>query len=415
MGKKLDGSVRGPALVERAIAALAIRAPRPVPKGALAGLALGDAPLPPSLEAWLAHHARLPRPFRAPLSADGLALTPWPGIAMRALGRPVLPAEPPPPLSGRGLLPLDCGSDSFRALVVAGAGEPFVVDVDADSASVTLAMPGFDVWLAVVAGLVAPADVRARYRDALRALTASQLGGAEAWVHRGAWHAVAESPWEPPPYPRARASTDGPTELVETIRDGDLEGVRDLLDAGLSAAEPDAQGRTPVGTAAACAAPEILGLLLERGAPPDAPDGTGMTPLSFIAQVDWWWYAKQTPRLDAGWLRCMRLLAAAGADPNGAGPPLAFAASRRSLALVSTLVDLGADPRRCDVLLALLAKGPKKTRPAHDLVACLRLLLDRGADPHARDATGRSLLAVAADDPKMPKAVSQILREHGVT
>src|SRR5262245_870327 len=75
--KKIDATVRGEALVERAIATIPIRTPKPVAAKVLAKLSLGGKPLPPSLRRWLAHHHALPRPFGTKL-LEGEGLTPTP-------------------------------------------------------------------------------------------------------------------------------------------------------------------------------------------------------------------------------------------------------------------------------------------------------------------------------------------------
>lgn len=407
--------LRGVLLVERAIAALAIRSPRPVPEHALDGATLGGHPLPPSLRRWLAHHALLPRPVRTRLWPEGLGLSSWRDVAPRALGRQVLPPDPPPPLAACGLLPLDVGDSSFRVLVAGvpdAAGELPVLDVDADDPSVTLAMPGFDVWLAVMAGLVDPKKVRAHHEAALREHAQASLGGAMAWLRTKSWEADPDAAWQPPPYPKPRKGPRDPrTELVDTVRDGDLEGVRELLDAGVSPSEPDSLGRLALTHAASLAHTEIVELLLARGAPVDAVDDTQTTAFAFVAGMNWWWYAKAAPPLLERWLRCLRILAAHGADPNFRdGYSLAAAARERSLPLVSMVLELGADPRAPTVLEALLRKPMgRRTQKAHDVVACLALLLERGAA-----VDGPRLLALAREDPGMPAEVYRLLRERGV-
>ena len=76
------------------------------------------------------------------------------------------------------------------------------------------------------------------------------------------------------------------------------------------------------------------------------------------------------------------------------------------------LDEFGADPRCTpSPLRALLERpGGRKTQPAHDVVACLALLLERGAAPHTLEADGKTLRGVAGEDPNMPAEVFATLR-----
>jgi len=175
----------------------------------------------------------------------------------------------------------------------------------------------------------------------------------------------------------------------------------------------------PRRTPSSLAEPDIVELLLGRGAVVDGTDNTEKTALAFVADMDWWWYAKADATLLDRWLRCLRVLVAHGADPNQVdkwgATPVEHASRHRSLAVLATLVELGAEVTSSrGVLHALLAvPGGRRTQPAYEVVACLRLLLERGADPNAVGADGRTALEVAARDPKMPAKVAGILRDHG--
>lgn len=430
--KRIDGSLRGAPLVKRAIEALAIRKPRPVPAATLAALTLGGKPLPESLRSWLAHHSALPRPFSTRLlEGDGLALSSWVEIVPRALARPALGMDAlDERLPGR-MLPLDVGDEQFRVVFVGApdaAGEYPVFDIDAgDVPVITLAMPGFDVWLAVVAGLVDARKVRATYGEALAEHAKNNLAGAEAWQYEKDWKPERKAIWQPPPYPKPRKGPADPaTELVEAVREGRVDEARELLDEGLSpTSNENARGQSALNAAANCAQPEILALLLDRGAAPDARDDEdSMTPLQIIANMDWWWYAKAEPQRLDRWLSCVRLLLARGADrearDDGGRTPLQSACRRRSFALVSLLIEHGADVNARghdglgNALHALLQiPGFKRTQPAHDVIACLELLSSRGIDPNVVDAAGDTPLHVAARDPGMPREVFESLTKSG--
>jgi hypothetical protein len=428
--KRIDARLRGVALVERAIDALPIRAPKPVPAEVLATLTLGGKPLPPSLRRWLAHHAALPRPYATKLlEGEGLTPSPWGAIAHRALARGSFGlGELGAILPGR-MLPLDVGDEQFRVLFVGepdAAGEYPVLDVDVGwGPTVTLALPGFDVWLAVVAGLVPAAKGRAMHRAAIAEHARRNMAGAEGWEKLAEWTPHPTASWEPPPFPKPNKNKamDAPTELVWAAREGEIGAVRELLDDGVSAsARPEGcVYGPPIHAAANCAHPSIMELLIERGAPVDQRDHESLhrTPLHVIAGMDWWWYAKAEPQLLDRWLACARLLLARGANIEARDgyerTPIQLAAGRRSLPLVALLVEGGADvnarTRRGGNALHELLAIPlgRKTQPAHDVVACLKLLLASGIDRELANELGETPVALATKDPGMPKEVVALL------
>jgi ankyrin repeat protein len=428
---KLEAKLRGAALVKLAIDAIPVRKPRPVASDVLRALSLGGKPLPPSLRTWLGHHSALPKPTATRLvEGPGLALSSWAEIVQRALAREAQGFDELDARLPGGALPLDVGDSSFRVLFVGepdSAGEYPVLDVDIDDPSVTLALPGFDVWLAVLAGIVDPKKARTIYAGALGEHARASMRNAEAWEKRKKWEPHEKAPWQPPPTmkPGKKKSVSLQTELVDAVREGRVDEVRELLEDGASPTDADEQWhQTPLGAATNCAQPEILELLLDRGVGPDDPidDDDERKALHAIADMDWWWYSKAEPQLLDRWLRCMRILLARGAAvdarDDGGRTPLWLAAGRRSLALVTTLLDHGATPAcggegEGNALHSLLVLPPsKKTLPAHDVVACTELLLARGADPNASDDDGKTPQQLAARDPHMPREVFDLLRSR---
>jgi ankyrin repeat protein len=118
---------------------------------------------------------------------------------------------------------------------------------------------------------------------------------------------------------------EGARLLAEFAGNGNTEGVRHLLDLGVAAdasfAEGDgyfgvARDSTALHVAAWRARHETVKLLVERGAPVDAPDGAGRTPLMLAvrAGTDSYWAEMRSPE-------SIRTLLAAGASPRGMALP----------------------------------------------------------------------------------------------
>jgi ankyrin repeat protein len=208
-----------------------------------------------------------------------------------------------------------------------------------------------------------------------------------------------------------------------------LAEVEALLAAG-SAAEPPEEclrgARSPLEIAAERGHPDIVALLLARGAAVRrAPmwavgqhDRVEVLELIFDAMPE----AERQRQLDEtlayagqdGRVESARWLLARGADPNGPAPPaygpaLTVAARSGHAELVRLLLAAGADPDAPAAIESAASAGDP---------AAVRALLEAGADPHRADAQGNALsvAAAATEGPRHADydAVAAILLEAGV-
>jgi ankyrin repeat protein len=112
---------------------------------------------------------------------------------------------------------------------------------------------------------------------------------------------------------------DGGTLLAEFAGNGNTEGVRCLLDLGVDIRAIHSQGdgyfdvapdSTALHVAAWRARHETVRFLIERGAPIDAPDGKGRTPLALAVKacVDSYWTYRRSPESVEALLRAGALV-----------------------------------------------------------------------------------------------------------
>src|SRR3989449_8490798 len=121
---------------------------------------------------------------------------------------------------------------------------------------------------------------------------------------------------------------EGGKLLAEFAGTWNTEGVRHLLDLGVPVTalyEGDgyfdiAQDSTALHVAAWKGVPPTVTLLIERGAPIDAKDGKGRTPLALAVKacVDSYWTYRRTPET-------VRALLEAGASVSGVAVPSGYA------------------------------------------------------------------------------------------
>ncbi|MDE0473148.1 MAG: ankyrin repeat domain-containing protein [Gammaproteobacteria bacterium] len=189
-----------------------------------------------------------------------------------------------------------------------------------------------------------------------------------------------------------------------------------LIDAGADPNALDAHGNTPLirhlDEAASDADRQglVVQLLLDAGADPNQADGSSRAPLHRAAR-----YGIRPAVVFA--------LLDAGSDPNAldefGDPPLMrhlrapgrFADPEGSVAVVEALLSAGADPN--------LGAGFQRGGPLHEAIRSpvhpkiISLLLDAGADPHARDDWGRLPIDLAEDTYLRETDVYERLRELG--
>jgi len=162
-----------------------------------------------------------------------------------------------------------------------------------------------------------------------------------------------------------RPDTPGSNPLLG--RNLNLATVRAAVQAGANPLMPDKNGMTPWHLAAWEGSPEMLQLFLDLGAPLEAPDGRGGTPLS--------WAVGDTVKV--------KLLLARGARPTHTA--LAAAVHSGLYEVVNLLLKRGAPVRDGQALFAAIGALPYE-------LGMMELLLAAGADANARDEHGCSVL-----------------------
>jgi cytohesin len=124
------------------------------------------------------------------------------------------------------------------------------------------------------------------------------------------------------------------------VRDGNIEAVKQYLDAGTDVNAKDENGVTPLHQAAFYGQKEVVELLIAKGADVNAKEEDGWTPLHFAAESAPW-------QLTRGHKEVAELLIAAGADVNARDnwgrTPLHEAAYHSNKEIVGLLIAKGAD------------------------------------------------------------------------
>ena len=194
---------------------------------------------------------------------------------------------------------------------------------------------------------------------------------------------------------------DGSTPLQWAVYGGDAAEVQRLIAAGADVSLANNYGASPMGLAAEVADTGILRLLLDAGADADSPNPEGQTSLMAVART--------------GNVEAARLLLDHGATVDareqwGGQTALMWASARRHPEMMALLIDHGADVDarsiHRDYQRHVTAEGRPKSLDSGGLtpmlyaarencMACVDVLLDRGADISLPDPDGVSPLHVA--------------------
>lgn len=236
----------------------------------------------------------------------------------------------------------------------------------------------------------------------------------------------------------------GWTALMYAARQGALQAARALADAGADLDVRDPDGTSALLFAIINAHYDVASMLVQKGANPNLADNAGMTPL--YAAVDMHTLASTFGRPDlppaavAGSVDAVRMLLAAGADPNarlssrilkrvynagdaklGEGAtPFMRAARGGDVAVMRLLLAAGADPAVTQkngntpmLLAASLASERDANNPLRggeaEALAALEICLQQGLDVNAVSAAGDSVIHVALGSP----TVIRFLARHG--
>ncbi len=288
-------------------------------------------------------------------------------------------------------------------------------------------------------------------------LAADQIATIKHWIDEGAV-------WPDDVSGEAPAAPVDPevTRLLGAIRRGDADAVEPIVSAnGAVVTRKGAGGITPLMYATLYGSATSVRILLDAGADPNAKDDAGATALMWAvddvektrllldrgAAVDARSDDRRTPLLIAagipGSSDVVRLLLDHGANPSVTAPgllsdttPLTEAAYAGDETVFRLLVDHGADLKTAGPVaigLALRARCmpcvealmPTVRPPELSVAASLAgppfgpslatvMLLDRGADVHATDRAGRTLLMLAAASDALPVDVVKTLIARGV-
>jgi ankyrin repeat protein len=233
----------------------------------------------------------------------------------------------------------------------------------------------------------------------------------------------------------------GLTPLVFAAREGDIESAQALLDAGADVDQTTEYGWTPLLTAVNNRNYQLARYLVERGADVNAANKGGWTPLYLATDnrnIEGGDYP--VPRPDMDQLEFIGLLLERGADPNArvrdntltrtiftmqwffeeGATAFVRAAQSSDTELMKLLLEYGADPMALtandDSALTASAgvgwvEGVTYERSPEEHVEAIRMLLDLGLDPNHANTEGRTPLMGAAL--KGRSEVIQLLVDRG--
>ena len=176
--------------------------------------------------------------------------------------------------------------------------------------------------------------------------------------------------------------TEQDKRLFTAIRDDNLEGVKEVLDAGANPNAIEGHHHTALSRAVVTDNSKIAGHLLDRGADPNARSGSGETPLHYGCSAS---------------RKVREQMLTAGANPNapdqiGQTPLHLAVTNERYLETIQQLLAAGADPN------ARTVSGRTPLHVATERPVVERLLTWK-ADPNAPDKHGRTPLHDAVSNP----------------
>jgi uncharacterized protein len=227
------------------------------------------------------------------------------------------------------------------------------------------------------------------------------------------------------------------TALLMAARQGAVDGVRALIEAGadLNLTEPD--GSSALVLAIVNNHPDVAMLLLEKGANPNVADSAGMAALYAALEMRSGGRLinrpsrKPTGLVDS--LDLVKQILDRGGNPNArlrtptlqryhnggdaqltdGATPLMRAAKSIDLAAMRLLLDRGAEPNLMTKNLTtpvMFAAGAAGARNEADAMAAIALCLKYGADVNAFNSTGQTALHIAVE---RSDAVVRLLVERG--
>src|SRR5215470_2839639 len=198
-----------------------------------------------------------------------------------------------------------------------------------------------------------------------------------------------------------RRGVDGSTPLQWAVYDGNIAEVRRLIKAGANVSLANNYGVTPMGLAAEVGNAEILKLLIAAGANADSPNPEGQTALMAVAR---------TGNVEAAQLLIDHGATIDAKEKWGGQTALMWASARRHPEMMKLLIAKGANVNASsinrDYQRHVTAEGRPKNLDTGGLtpllyaarencLACVKVLLEKGADINLPDPDGVSPLLLA--------------------